>query len=525
MTYLTDFLATHQLLTIMLVITTGALLGQIKFGPLRFGAAGALFMGLVVGSLDPRIGIKLDVVKGLGIVLFCYTVGLTAGSTFLSDLKRQWKLMVAAVVALLIMAVSQTGLGHLCGLRAAHNAGAYAGVLTSPAIDAAIAATHADPDVYVGYAMAYPTGVILGMLMLAVLLSRSWPGTRDNPSLADIGIVARTCRVEHDTRLSDVPGWADQSIRMSYLQHRHEVRVIRPDDLLRIGDMVLIIGLPDAVNETIDFLGHVSSHNLTHHRGDVDFRRFLVSNPRLIGRTISELNIDGRLNGVITRVRRADLDLLAADDLVLQPGDRVLAVVPRHRMQDAADFFGDSERHISQIDALTLGLGIALGLLLGLVSVPLGPHLRFSLGAAAGPLIVGMILGSLQKTGPFRWHLPHAANATMRQWGLMIFLACVGLATGPAFLAQAFTLTGLTIVVVSSVSLVIGGVVLIASAHYAGLSVQRCAGALAGFIGQPALLGFANSRVNDERIDSAYGALFALGTIIKILCVQIIVLL
>lgn len=524
MTILCDFLATHQLLTIMLVLSTGALLGQIKFGPLRFGAAGALFMGLVIGSLDRRLGLRLDLVKGLGVVLFCYTVGLTAGATFRSDLKRQWKLMAAGVVGLAAMAAAQAGLGSLLGLSSSHNAGAFAGVLTSPAIDAAISATKANPDVFVGYAVSYPTGVIVGMAILAVVLSRSWPGTKDTPSLAEVGIVARTCRVEHEHTLREIPGWSEQIVKLSYLQHKHEIRVIRPDDILRIDDKVLVIGLPDDVERAVEFLGHESSHHLTHNRRDVDFRRFLVSNPRLAGRTIGELNVEGRLNGVVTRVRRADLDLLARDTLVLQPGDRVLAVVPRHRMQDASDFFGDSERHISQIDALTMGMGIALGLLAGVISIPLGAGLRFSLGAAAGPLIVGMVLGAQQKTGPFRWHLPHAANATIRQLGLMIFLACVGLATGPAFIQQAFTLTGLAVVAVSALTLILGALVLILFAKAIGLSASRAAGAFAGFVGQPALLGYANTRVNDERIDSAYGALFALGTVVKILLVQVIAL-
>ena len=154
MTVLTDFLATHQLLTILIVLASGALLGQIKFGPLRFGAAGALFMGLVVGALDPRFGQDLGMIKGFGVVLFCYTVGLAAGSTFLSDLKRQWSLMLAGIVGLAAMAAAGLGLGRLFGLSPAHVAGLYAGVLTSPAIDAASTATHGAGDTLVGYALS-----------------------------------------------------------------------------------------------------------------------------------------------------------------------------------------------------------------------------------------------------------------------------------------------------------------------------------------------------------------------------------
>ncbi|MCT2989278.1 transporter, partial [Propionibacterium freudenreichii] len=151
--------------------------------------------------------------------------------------------------------------------------------------------------------------------------------------------------------------------------------------------------------------------------------------------------------------------------------------------------------------------------------------INFELGSAAGPLIVGMVLGALHRTGPFRWDLPHATNSVLRQMGLMIFLACVGLATGPAFLSQAFSLIGLKILLVSAVALVLGALVVLLGAKWLGLSAQRAAGGFAGFVGQPAVLGYANQLVNDERIDSAYGALFALGTVVKILLVQVIPLL
>ena len=120
-----------------------------------------------------------------------------------------------------------------------------------------------------------------------------------------------------------------------------------------------------AVQAAAAALGTPAHTALTHDRADVDFRRFLVSDPQLAGRTVAELDFASRLEGAITRVKRGDLDMVAADDLVLQPGDRVLAVVPRERMDEAAEFFGDSERRISEIDSLAFALGLAVGLLLG----------------------------------------------------------------------------------------------------------------------------------------------------------------
>ncbi|WP_116115412.1 aspartate:alanine exchanger family transporter [Austwickia chelonae] len=515
-----EFFAAQPLLTVMLVLALGALLGQVPFGPVRLGAAGALFVGLLVGALDPRLGHGLDTVKTLGVLLFCYTVGLTAGGTFRSDLRRQWPLMVGGTVGLLVVAATGAVVGPWLGLSSAHVSGLYAGVLTSPAIDAALSATDGHGDTLVGYALAYPVGVVLGLVVVALVVGRRWPEHRDAPSLAEAGLTATTARVESDIAVGDIPGWSEQAVRLSYLERDGAMHVVIATDRLFSGDRVLVVGNPDDVARAVSVVGHESSEgDLTHHRRDVDFRRFLVTNPELVGRTLGQLNVEGRLRGIVTRVRRRDLDMLAHDDLVLEPGDRVLAVVPASSMDDAVDFFGDSERHASHVDALSLGLGITAGLLVGAVTIPFPGPVPLRLGAACGTLVVGMVLGSWHRTGPLRWDLPHSVNAALRQFGLMVFLACVGLASGPAMLAQVFTMTAASVLAVAVLSLAAGALVLLVLARWWGLSASRSTGAWAGFVGQPAILSFASALRNDERIESAYGALFAVGTVVKIVIV------
>lgn len=190
--------------------------------------------------------------------------------------------------------------------------------------------------------------------------------------------------------------------------------------------------------------------------------------------------------------------------------------MPRERMDEAAAFFGDSERKISEIDALSFALGLAAGLLLGLVSVPLPGGGSFSLGTAAGPLVAGMVLGAVHRTGPLQWDLPQAANLTIRQLGLLIFLAAVGLANGPAFAESMLTLTGLKLGLLAAVVVLATAGAFLLGGRLLGLSAQRVMGAFAGLIGQPAILAFATTRTNDERVESGYAALFAVGIIAKI---------
>lgn len=520
MTAVLDVLAASPLLAVFLVVALGTALGAVPFGPLRFGPAGALFVGLAFGALDPRLGEGLALVQTLGLALFVYTVGLAAGSTFFRDLRRQLPLMGVAVAVLAVAAATAGVLGGWAGLSGALRAGAFSGALTStPALAAATSAAGSDEPA-VGYSLAYPIGVTVAILAVAVVVGRTWPAARDPQPAAGRGLEAVTVEVERTVLPSDVDGLAEERVLLSYLERDGRTRVVAPDEPLRPGDRVVVVGPRTEVEAATAALGVRRPTHLADDRSVVENRRFVVSDRRVAGRTIAEIDVPGRFGGVVTRVRRGDLDLLARRDLTLELGDRVLAVVPRERLAAASAYFGDSERRVSEIDPLTVGVGLALGLALGLVSVPLPDGGAFALGSAAGPLLVGMVLGRLERTGRVVWGMPLAANLTIRQLGLLFFLAAVGLASGPAFAAQAFTPVGLRIALVAVAVVGLSAVLLLAGARWVGVSAPRAAGALSGFVGQPAVLAYASSRVVDERVEAGYAALFALGILAKIVAVQ-----
>ncbi len=518
-----EILVENPLLTVFVTIALGTAVGAIPFGPIKFGTAGALFVGLALGALDPRLGEGLQFVQSLGLALFVYTVGLAAGNTFFRDLRRQLPLMAIGLAATGIGAIVTVGLGIPFGISPGLQGGAFAGSLTSTPTLAAASAAADSNEPAVGYSLGYPIGVLVSIVIVAIVVDRNWRSPRDPAPEASLGIEAASVAVTKDASLNEVPGFKTQSLRMSYLLRDNKTRVIGPADQLRPGDQVVVVGTAQAVNAAINHLGDRLKIHLADDRTAVDHRRFVVSNRQVAGRTVAELDFPRRFEGVITRVRRGDLDILARDDLTLELGDRGLAVVPQGRFTEVSSFLGDSERRVSEVDAFSLGLGMALGLVLGLVTIPLGADMYFTIGAAAGPLIVGMILGRIERTGSLVWGLPHAANLTIRQLGLMFFLAAVGLASGPAFAAQAFTITGLKVALLSAVIVIISGAFLIFGGRFAGLSSQRTAGALAGFVGQPAVLAYGTSRSPDERIESGYSALFALCIIAKIILVTLIV--
>lgn len=518
-----DALASTPLLTMMIVVALGTLIGAVPLGPLRFGPAGALFVGLAIGALDPRLGQGLALVQTLGLALFVYTVGLAAGGGFFRDLRTQLPLMGGASLVLVGVTGAAVAIGGLLGLSAAMTAGTFSGALTSTPALAMAAERAGTEEPAVGYSLAYPVGVVATILLVSLVLNRPWVARRDASSAAGVALIDISVEVEQPTVLEAVPGLVEGHVRLSYLARGGRARVVRPGEQLQSGDRVVVVGPEAAVRRATDHLGHRVDDHLAHDRREVDYRRYVVSSRRVAGRTIGELDVPGRFAGIVTRVRRGDLDLLATDDRVLELGDRVRVVVPRGRMWEVGRLFGDSERKVSEVNAFTMAVGLAIGLAAGLVSVPLPGGLSLALGMAAGPLVVGMILGRLERTGPFVWGLPLAANLTIRQLGLLLFLGATGLASGQAFADQALTLTGLRIIVAALAIALVAGTLFILVARLAGVSTERAAGGLAGFVGQPAILAYVNGRVSDERVEAGYAALFALGLILKIVLVQPIV--
>ena len=515
--------ASSPLLALFVVVALGAAIGAIRIGPLRFGAAGALFVGLIVSALHPEVvSTHMSIVQPMGLAFFVYCVGISAGATFFQDLRKQTNLLALTTIVCVVGALIALAGGRLLGLSSGLTSGLFTGALTAaPALDTATRLT-GDPNAAVGYAFGYPVGVIGGILIVTITVTRKWVGPKDTPSLAGASLEAVSIHVSKHINTRDIDAWRDQRVRLSYLRRDGRTRVTAPGEDLLPGDHVVMVGDPESIQETAPLVGEILDHNLEDDRSDLAFERIVVSNPDVAGRSVCELNVTKRFGAVITRVRRGDLDLLARDDLDLQLGDHVAVVVPTDELDGIAEWLGDSERRVAEVDGMAFGIGLVLGLLLGVVSFPLPGGQGFQLGAAAGPLIVGMLLGALRRTGPLVWTLPAAANLTIRQIGLMLFLAALGLNAGPQFASLLGSPEGWRAALLAAVMVVVCCVIQALGAKFIGLSSARAAGGIAGFLGQPAVLQAAEARVTDERIEAAYATLFAFAIIVKILLLPVI---
>lgn len=520
-----ELLVANPLLTLFVVAAGGYLVGRVRLAGFSLGMAAVLFCGLGAGALDARLALP-ELVPQFGLVLFVYTIGLSSGPGFFASFRqRGLRESALAAVALVVGAGATLVAAHLLDLDAAYAAGLFAGSLTNtPALAAVVEQLDAaarDAPV-IAYSIAYPLGV-LGPIAAVALVGKLRAAAADEVPAV---LASRTVRVLRPEACVEVAAAVlarhGLEIVIGRLRRGEAVRICDEEERLEIGDLVTLVGTEAQLARAVEVLGEPVADPLELDRRVVDFRRVFVSSRAVAGRSLGELDLHQRFGATATRVRRGDVDLLAGEDLVLELGDRVRVVAPRERLPEISAFFGDSLRALAEIDVITFGLGICLGLLVGLVSIPLPGGAHFALGFAGGPLVLGLVLGRLGRTGPLVWHLPYEANLTLRQVGLVLFLAGVGTRSGRAFASlvgstDALPLLGaaLAITAATAAVVVVGGRVL-------GLAPWRHGGVIAGVHTQPAVLAFASERAGNDLPGTGYTSVFPTAMIVKIVLAQLL---
>jgi len=474
-------LAENPILTLFAVIGLGYLLGEISVFGFRLGTAGVLFVGLAVGSLGPAISIP-EVIPTLGLIIFIYTIGIQSGPEFFNSLRERGYRDSVFALAIVVLGAGVTVLvsrpAHLTRARAA---GLYTGAMTNTP---ALAATRellrergrsaglspeqiraASDEPVVAYSIAYPIGVI-GVLVSFAVLRRRWKPAMEPPAegaeirardfaVMNPAVIGRT--VEEVLRLHHDPGFV-----VSRIQHGGASDIARGDTRLERRDIVVAVGDDDGLVRAEQIFGQPLEAHIELDRSQLDFRRVFVSRQEIVGKRIRELDLENSMGATVTRLRRGDVDFIPTRDTRLELGDRVRVLTHRENFPAISEFFGDSIRGTAETDFGSVALGMVLGVLVGLVPIPL-PGENIRLGFAGGPLLVALILGKLERTGRITWIMPLHSNLTLRQIGLLFFLAGVGIRAGYSF-AQTLRQNGLQMLLagaaitlaVTVVSLVVG---------------------------------------------------------------------
>jgi putative transport protein len=541
-----NLLEANPLLLLFLVAALGYWLGQIRFRGSSLGVAAVLFVGLFFGALDPDLTIPTHFLN-FGLVLFVYTIGLSNGPGFFAKFRRDGMREVLFIIGIMLLpALLLLGLDVAFGLTPASTTGIFTGLSNNtPALASVLdylntqagastarreLADTAVSQAVVGFSVVYPMGVLGRMLVLAItqrwwridFAAEAYSLRKQYPIAQDLGY--RTITVTRP-EVIDVP------LRQLQRQHEFDVvfgRIYRPDEinlmsgstLFRLGDQIVIAGTHEDMDHVEAVFGQNAEQDLLHDKAVYDSRRLFVSNPAIAGQPIATLNLKETHGALVSHVRRGDTELLANDRTVLELGDRIRVLAPGEEIPELVNLFGDSYNTVSEVNLLTLGLGITMGLLIGLIPIPLPGGVKFSLGLAGGPLLVALILSALRRTGPLLWTLPYSANLTLRQIGMILLLAAIGVGSGSHMLAAftsgegwlIFLLGTLLIVFTTYVSLVIG---------YKLLKIPYSL--LIGMISpQPAVLGFALEQARNLLPSIGYTLMFPFSIIINVSVAQIL---
>lgn len=529
----------NPILLLFVVASLGYLLGSIKIKGNSLGVAAILFTGLAIGTIDIRLQIP-EIILLIGLAIFVYSIGLSSGPAFFNSYKKNGiKDFLFIVSMLLFSGFLASLLWMIFGFSAASVAGIYAGSTTNTAalagiIDLINTTTHNQSNQFieeavVGFSYSYPMGVLGGMIAIVVMekllnidydretqkLKKEYPLDND---LCSFSIEITNPEVV-DIQIRDLLKKYDWNVVFGRIYTNSTIQLTNWDMSLKIGDLIVVVGSEEEIKKIVNILGKYSDTAISHDRNLFDVRSIFVSNPLIAGNTIASLNINEKYNALVTRIRRGDIEMLAKGDTVLELGDRVRFIARRQDLQELSSFFGDSYHASSKINLFSFGLGIGLGLILGTIEFSFGDQINFKLGYAGGPLIVGLILGALRRTGPIVWTLPYSANVSLKQLGLILLLATIGVRSGNAF-AQSLSMDGLwTFLAGSFISLITAFLTILVGYKIVKKPFSLIIGIVAN---QPAILDFATARTKNNIPVFGYTMMFPIALILKIIIAQIL---
>ena len=456
MSFISELFITHSvtqsIVLLTLVVFLGLWLGErVRIKNFSFGVTWILFVGIALSSFGITIDEQVSsFAKNLGLILFIYSIGLQVGPSFSPFGKSGLRLNLLAIAIVVLGCGITIALHYLTGTNMATMAGIMSGaVMNTPSLGA-VQQTASDlqvasPDIAMGYALAYPLS-ILGLILSFEIIR--WC-SRVNLSQEDEKLRAE--HVSEDEPICvDIRLAIDNAITLKQLQELCPVnemmvsRVTRQDGSDELVDATTILYPNDVIRivsdkrheKELQVLGEVTHYGFRGRERSQHLisRRIVVTRTACNGKRLSSFDVRHRYHATITRINRAGVELLATPDLVLQLGDRIMVVGDREDVRHVADIFGNELRKLDLPNLMPIFFGIFLGVLVGSLPIAIpGMNLTFKLGLAGGSLIIALLIG---RFGPYYNMVTFAttsANMMLRQVGLTLFLAAVGLSVGDGF--------------------------------------------------------------------------------------------
>ena len=524
MDWLKALLETSPMTALLLTIAVGYLVGEVNLKGFALGSGAVLFVGLACGAFAPKSA-PPGMLGTLGLLLFLYCMGIQYGREWYGGLTSPeglranfaalCGLAAAAVASLTIYATGAAGLPQALGM--------FAGSTTSTPTLQAILDALGNQDAAVGYSVTYPFGVAGPILCLYLYLALFKPKIEAPPArrIQPVEISVRNAAL-FGKPFPDLQRQLPSGVQVAAIRDAQQNRVPTSSTILGANDVLLVVGIDPVQIETArKIIGEgTSSPVIAADRTDLDYIRAYASKRSVVGMPLGSLKIPGGFEYTYVQVRRGDTDLMPGNDLVLEFGDRVGVFCNRANFPAVRSFFGDSIKGTADFSYISVGVGAAVGLLVGMIPFPVPGVGRVTLGLA-GVLLVALVLGTFRRTSGIVWTLPLSANLVLRNFGLTLFLAQVGMSSGPKFAATiaesglAFVLLGALIVLpLVAVTMIVGRLL--------GVPTDDLFGVVSGVSGNPGILAYASRAVPTDRPDIGFAMIFPSMTIVKILFVQIV---
>jgi putative transport protein len=380
-------------------------------------------------------------------------------------------------------------------------------------------------DPSIGYSIAYPFGVlgpILCIYFMTRIVKPKFPAKAQRFHMGEISIGPHFAGKKLEELTADI--LSDVQVTMIRKDGRNFVPT--PDTVLATDDAVLVVAeREEVIAEAAAQLGTLEPGRLASDRADLDYIRVFVGKASVVGIPLASLPMPSGYPTHLLHVRRYDADLVPSPDLMLEFGDRVGVLTPPDRKEEIRRHFGDTVKAAAEFSYVSLGLGMVLGVLLGLIPIPIPGVGIVTLGIGGGPLIVALIFGKLRRTGPLLWTMPLPANIVLRNFGLAMFLATVGVNAGQPFV-RTVAESGFTMLFIGVAILLTTVFIVLLVGHYVmKIPYDDLVGVASGATGNPAILVYSTKMAPTERPDIGYAMIFPSMTLVKVIAAQIVGLL
>ena len=537
----------QAVLILSVVSAVGVYLGKIKFFGVSLGVTFVFFAGILAGHLGIEVNRDmLNFAQNFGLIIFVYTLGLQVGPGFFSSLKKGGVELNMMGLAVIVIGILCTLIFHwTSGISIPTMVGLLSGAVTNtPALGAAQQAliqmrpgeTEAVTDMALACAVTYPlgvVGVILAIIVLRAMFAKKMENShKEQDSTTFVAEFQVLNPSIYNKSIQEVMRLTEKRFVISRVWHEGKVCIPTSETLLREKDHLLVISIKSDVEYIKTLFGE--QENKDWNKEDIDWnaidsqlisRRIVVTRDRINGVKLGSLRLRNLYGINITRVNRAGIDLLASKNLRLQIGDRLTIVGEANSVNNVGKILGNEMKRLDNPNLLAIFVGLTLGVLIGAIPIFLpGMDTPIKLGVAGGPIIVGILMGAFGPRIHLTTYTTQSANLMMRQFGIVIYLAGLGIDSGAHFFETVFRAEGLMWIGVGFLLTIIPVLIVgIIASQFFKLDYAHNVGMLCGSMANPMALNYANTTVEDDEPSVSYATVYPLSMFIRVISAQLLI--